>query len=134
MKYLFPILLFTMVCTIIQCKSKATVDPVLLEASEIQHDAIHIGDELESMLKDAMAKDTSADGKDKYNVLLTALKDWQNNMVEIPGIEHDHDHGHHNHDHSHKASDAAAHLTPEEMKQVQIEWKNAVIALKEAFN
>lgn len=133
MKYIFPLFTLLLLITAIHCKNKAATDPVLLEASEIQHEAIHIGEELEMALTQALASDTTAEGQDKYNTLMEALKDWKKNMIGIPGIEHDHDHDHGHHDHSHSSSDAASHLTPEEMKSVQIEWKNAVLALKEAL-
>jgi hypothetical protein len=133
MRYLFPLFTLLLIFTSIQCKNKAVTDPLLLEASEIQHEAIHIGEELEMALTQALASDTTAAGQDKYNTIMEALNDWKKNMIEIPGIEHDHNHNHGHHDHSHSTSDAASHLTPEEMKSVQTEWKNAVLALKEVL-
>ena len=134
MKYLMLIMLGSVVVFTSGCKGKSQTDPVLLEAFDIQHEAIHIGDEVESMIKEGMANDTTAAGKEKYSILMEAYTDWKNNMVEVPGVEHDHSGHDHDHSHSHSASPAAAHLTPEEVKQVQTEWKNAITAIKESIN
>lgn len=132
MKYFNFSALLICIFLLTDCKDKAQTDPVLQEAFDIQHDAIHIGEEVESMIKEAMAGDTTAEGKEKYEILMEAFNDWKKNMVEVPGVPHDH--SGHNHDHSHGGSQAPTHLSPEEIKQVQTEWKNAILAIKESLN
>lgn len=45
------------------------------------------------------------------------FKEWQSNLVVVPGVEHDHSHDdHHHHDHLHEA---APQLTSEQLLDVQ---------------
>ncbi len=118
----------------------ASVDKtaVLKEALTIQDDAIHIGIEVDSLLAAKFAQGAVAQNIDSLRAILKEVDAWKYNMVKIPGLAHDHDHdghdhsGHdHTHDHDHGGTDAAAHLTPEEIKKVQEEWKAAIEAIHE---
>ena len=77
----------------------------------------------------------SAQNIDSLRILKSAVNDWRNNMVEIPGIEHDHDHHGHDHDHSHdhSGSEGAAHLSPQDIKKVQTEWKAAIDSIRNSI-
>ena len=112
---------------------------VLKEALTIQDDAIHIGIEVDSLLAAKFAQGAVAQNIDSLRAILKEVDAWKFNMVKIPGMAHDHDHsghdhsGHdhsgHDHSHDHGGSDAAAHLTPQEIKKVQEEWKAAFEAI-----
>jgi len=107
---------------------------VLKEALTIQDDAIHIGIEVDSLLAAKFAQGAVAQNIDSLRMILKEVDDWKYNMVKIPGMEHDHsghDHAGHDHDHDHEGSDAAANLTPAEIKKVQEEWKAAIEAIHE---
>jgi ABC-type Zn2+ transport system substrate-binding protein/surface adhesin len=133
--YKFLTIIVISVC-LINCKNKTEeqpkVDPILQEALSIQDEAIHIGIELDSILDARMAEGSYAQNIDSLRLLKSAVNDWRYNMVEIPGVEHDHDHSGHDHDHSHdhSASEAASHLTPADLKKVQLEWKAAIEAIR----
>lgn len=109
---------------------------VLKEALTIQDDAIHIGIEVDSLLAAKFAQGAVAQNIDSLRAILKEVDAWKYNMVKIPGMAHDHDHsGHdhsgHDHAHDHGGTDAAAHLTAEEIKKVQEEWKAAIEAIHE---
>jgi ABC-type Zn2+ transport system substrate-binding protein/surface adhesin len=122
---------------LINCKNKTEeqtkVDPILQEALSIQDEAIHIGMELDSILDAKMAEGSFAQNIDSLRILKSAVNDWRNNMVEIPGVEHDH-HGHdHDHSHDHSGIEASAHLSPEDIKKVQLEWKAAIDVIRSSI-
>ena len=109
---------------------------VLKEALTIQDDAIHIGIEVDSLLAAKFAQGAVVQNIDSLRAILKEVDAWKYNMVKIPGMAHDHDHSGHDHsghDHAHDdgGTDAAAHLTPEEIKKVQEEWKVAIEAIHE---
>ena len=107
---------------------------VLKEALTIQDDAIHIGIEVDSLLAAKFAQGAVVQNIDSLRAILKEVDAWKYNMVKIPGMAHDHsghDHSGHDHAHDHGGTDAAAHLTPEEIKKVQEEWKAAIEAIHE---
>jgi hypothetical protein len=69
-----------------------------------------------------------------------AMDQWMDNLVEVPGNEHDHHHGEggeehgeaHEHEHHHEHENAPA-LTPKQMRDVQQEAKNNIIALQKSL-
>jgi len=132
----FLIIIVISAC-LLNCKNKteeqAKVDPILQEALTIQDEAIHTGMELDSILDARMGEGKYAQNIDSLRLLKSAVNDWRYNMVEIPGVEHDHNHHGHDHDHSHdhSTSEAATHLSPQDIKKVQMEWKAAIEAIKE---
>jgi len=113
---------------------KNTVQPtdstsILKEALTIQDDAIHIGIEVDSLLGAKFAQGAVVQNIDSLRAILKEVDMWKYNMVKIPGMNHDHsghDHTGHDHAHDHEGSDAASHLTSEEIKKVQEEWKAAI--------
>ncbi len=139
MKFYKLLSVILMSAFLISCKSKTEeqtkVDPILQEALSIQDEAIHIGMELDSILDAKMAEGSFAQNIDSLRILKSAVNDWRNNMVEIPGIEHDHDHHGHDHDHSHdhSGSEGAAHLSPQDIKKVQTEWKAAIDSIRNSI-
>lgn len=139
MKFYKLLSVILMSAFLINCKNKTEeqtkVDPILQEALSIQDEAIHIGMELDSILDAKMAEGSFAQNIDSLRMLKSAVNDWRNNMVEIPGIEHDHDHHGHDHDHSHdhSGSEAAAHLSPQDIKKVQTEWKAAIDSIRNSI-
>ena len=107
---------------------------ILKEALTIQDDAIHIGMAVDSLLAAKFAQGAVVQNIDSLRAILKDVDAWKYNMVKIPGMAHDHDHaGHdhagHDHSHDHGGTDAAAHLTPQEIKKVQEEWKAAIEAI-----
>ncbi len=115
------------------CKQTSQVSPLLHEALHIQDSAIHIGMEVEDILAEQLSNDTSAIRGDSLSKIKIEFEDWKKSMIAIPGMEHDHDHEGHDHGHHHHhhyVGQDGAHLTPEELKNVQESWKVAIQNIK----
>lgn len=141
LKYLFGCFLMTVI--LFQCKSGE--DAVLKEAFTIQDEAIHMGMAFSKELDSLMISDTSKANLTKLGGFKIRFKQWEKEMIPVPGIvaDHNHDHGHshdtthqagdghdhqdhagHNHGHVHaNPEEISAQLTPAENKEMQIEWK-----------
>lgn len=129
----------------VSCNQKKSV---LQEALTIQDEAIHIAMDLEKQLDSLMISDTS-----RANLMTTGnikgrIKMWEKVMIPVPGMKHDHDHSHegegkkegspegkehddHNHGHVHaNPEEISAALKPEEIRDIQIDWKKEIEKLK----
>lgn len=140
LKYLFPGIL--LMGLMMQCKNGG--NNTLQEALVIQDEAIHIGMALTDRMDSLMIADTSQENLKALGNIYIQLKNWENEMIPIPGMKHDHDHGHdtthtagdghdHHEHHGHvhaNPEEIAAQLTPEENKEMQIAWKASVMNFK----
>lgn len=140
LKYLFPGIL--LIGLMMQCKNGG--NNTLQEALAIQDEAIHIGMALTDRMDSLMIADTSQENLKALGNIYIQLKNWENEMIPIPGMKHDHDHGHdtthtagdghdHHEHHGHvhaNPEEIAAQLTPEENKEMQIAWKASVMNFK----
>jgi hypothetical protein len=100
----------------------------LAEAAAVHEEAMQIFHELEDLIKVLEQNDTIP--AEALQNIKAALTDWEENLVEVPGFEHEHDHGehgHHHHHHNHKSPE----LSSEEMLQLQQELRNTITALFE---
>lgn len=102
-------------------------DPVLAEAANVHEEAMHIFHELEDLLKSLKQNDSIPLAK--LESIKSALLEWEENLVEVPGYEHEHGHEDHGHHHHHEKKDT--HLTSEEMLQLQTELRNNIMLLLE---
>lgn len=136
------LLIIVLMFTILSCKENK-IDPLLLEADEIQHEAINIGIKADSILDARMAEGANKWNIDSLRMIKSSISKWRNEMIVIPGIGHSHDnhdhgdHGHEGHshgDHDHGESNVAAQLSPIEIKKVQEEWKAAIILIYDTLN
>jgi ABC-type Zn2+ transport system substrate-binding protein/surface adhesin len=139
------VVLFVCVTSFFACKGdhNHAVDPKLSEALEIQDQGIHIGMEVDSIIIARLKQGNVDQDIAKLQKLKQSYDEWKNNMVVIPGLEHDHDHGdhdhaghdHHDHDHGHDHSkeDVASQLSPDDQLKVQKEWKAAIIAIQDSL-
>ena len=122
------------VCTIfivasVACKENS-IDPLLLQADEIQHESIDLGLRADSILDARMAEGANKWNIDSLRLHKSYISIWRNEMVTIPGMEHSHEghtHEGHNHNHDHEKTDVAAQLSPAELKKVQEGWKDAIV-------
>lgn len=121
------------------CKHKHDVDPLLLEADKIQHEAISLGEKADSILDARLAQGSNVWNIDTLRLLKSEVAQWKLEMVGVPGIEHDHDHHDHEgedhthdhshdhgHNHDHGNQEIGAQLSPAENKKVQMEWKQRI--------
>jgi ABC-type Zn2+ transport system substrate-binding protein/surface adhesin len=124
--------------TFFACKENK-IDPLLMEADTIQHQAIDLGVKADNILDARLAEGAVKWNIDSLRQIKSAISNWRLEMIAIPGIDHaGHDHEGHNHDannheghdheghdhagHNHEQTDLAAQLTPAEIKKVQEEW------------
>lgn len=71
-------------------------------------------DEMEHHLNELLKDRPSVHNTDSVIILLGALEEWENDLVEMPGNE-EHDHSGHHHDHT------VLEVTAEQMFQIQKE-------------
>lgn len=86
----------------------------LKKAFSIQQEALSIHQDVEKLVKRHGAESMYA----------SKLKVWQENMVEIEGMEHDHKNCSHNH------APSNISVTDKEMIIVQQEWKDSISVIK----
>lgn len=117
----------------VSCKHTHELDPLLVEADKIQHEAIALGVIADSILDLRLSQGANAWNIDSLKLLKSEVANWKLEMVGVPGVDHGHDdhnhegHNHedhnHDHDHNHGNQEIGAQLTPAENKKVQEEWK-----------
>jgi ABC-type nickel/cobalt efflux system permease component RcnA len=141
MNYLIYVLFCLAATIVFSCKGKEEQNPVLIEAMQIQDEAIHTGLSVDSLIQVRIGADTSAASIKEWGRWAERVAVWRKSMVAVPGVaplhdHHDHDHGHaHGHDHSHDHAPAASAegLSPEEIKQVQLSWKAEIDAIRDSL-
>ncbi|HMP99720.1 MAG TPA: hypothetical protein PKC24_08060 [Cyclobacteriaceae bacterium] len=116
------ILIILSVLFIAACHAKKE-DPVLAEAAAVHEEAMQLFHELEDLLKELEQNESIA--VDAMASIKIALQEWEENLVEVPGYEHDHEHeahGHHHHHHAHQKME----VTSDEMLLIQKEIRDNI--------
>lgn len=110
------LLLFIM----ISCSHSHKSNPLLQEAFILHEQSLETAQEVEKMILNL--PDTN-----RYRLQIESrLANWNENLIEVPGFEHDH--SHHDHDHSHRPP---LELTPEDMLMVQKELLDSVRTMRD---
>lgn len=113
------------------CSGKSDADKALFdeaaryhtEATEIQEQVEPVIDQIDSV-RTLLAKRTAPDAKatdQSLDSLKTAFEEWEENLVEVPGMKHAHhegEHHHHHHNHNNDAKDMSA----DQMRDLQREF------------
>ncbi|HKK77474.1 MAG TPA: hypothetical protein VJ953_20510 [Saprospiraceae bacterium] len=103
------------------CTTTSEEDKLMQEAFNIHQEAMQVANETRALLTatDQTRKDLQS--------IRNRLERWEDDLVEVPGFEHDHDHSHdHDHDHSHSTLE----LLPEDMLAIQKEFLDSIRVLK----
>jgi hypothetical protein len=108
---------------LIACQ-QATTSEDLRQAGEIHLQSLAVADDLEAAL-DSLEQ-SGALPLDTLAALKRDLEAWEENLVEVPGLEHEH--AHEGHDHHHH--EAAPSISDAEMLQVQQEALRQLRALE----
>lgn len=82
---------------------------------------------MERHLNELLKDKTSVINKDSIIILLVALEEWENDLVEIPGNE-EHDHSDHHHDHT------VLEVTSEQMLLIQKEMDRRLALIGQRIN
>ena len=108
------------------CSNSSKPGPLLEKAFLAHQQSLQTAKEAREILKSLPANDS---------ILLqleSRLNTWDENLIEVPGFEHDHDHGH-DHGHHHHHHGPQMELLPEDMLIVQQELLDSVRMIKEAL-
>jgi len=116
--------LFAVQCAVAACQSPQTSDE-LKQAGKIHLHALALSAKLENSL-DSLGQTTTVP-PDSLAAWKRELKAWEENLVEVPGLEPEHDHDHEGHDHHHAAP---PNITDADMLNVQKEALRQLQALE----
>ena len=100
------------------------VDPILEEAFGLHQEAIAVNKAIREKLQSVEANDSL------MNNIRKRLQTWEENLVEVPGFEHDHDHSHGGHHHHHDHGNELE-VTPADMKIIQQEFLDSIQVIKQ---
>jgi len=114
------------------CSSDRSKDVQIQKAAEIHMKAVAKSDSIMAILEEQKAQvernletESIPSNIQSYKAMLksidksmTLLNDWNNDLVGVPGLEHDHDHGH-NHSHD---EDMLDDLSDKEILEIQIAY------------
>ena len=106
------------------CSGENKQDPLLEEAFDIHQQAMEVNKEVRAQLQ------TLPESDPFVKRLRDRQQNWSDNLVEVPGFEHEHhhDHGHdHDHDHDHGPT---TEVTPEHMLAIQQEFLDSIRAIQ----
>ncbi|MGH1366923.1 MAG: hypothetical protein ACRBF0_25415 [Calditrichia bacterium] len=101
------------------CTGSSKPDPLMEEAFRIHQQSMQIVKEIKEILKKLPA------GDDSVLKIESRLMSWNENLIEVPGFEHDHNHEHHHHKHG-----SQIELSPENMLAVQKVLLDSVIVIR----
>ncbi|MEM9361340.1 MAG: hypothetical protein AAGA43_01845 [Bacteroidota bacterium] len=125
-----PLQLFILLCGMmgltLACGDKEK-DKDLQQAFKFHEEAIQVRQNLEDQIATLKSNTDSlfiATYSDELNNLGSALKEWDEQLIEVPGFEEEHDHSHHDHsghdhDHEHEHNHSEQELTPKQHLEVQ---------------
>lgn len=118
---IYGLSVFTLIL-FVSCSGHSKPDPQLEEAFRIHKEALQVEKEARDLLE-KLPEDSDAKSK-----IEARLRSWDENLIEVPGFEHDHSHDHHGHDHSHGSD---VELAPEDMLAVQKVLLDSVTTIRE---
>lgn len=131
MRYVVLACLFS---ALVACSGKSDADKTLLdEAARYHTEATDIQEKLETSIdqidsvRTLLAQKTTPEAKataQSLDSLKTAFEEWEENLVEVPGMKHEHhEHGdgEHHHHHHHNNNDTKD-LPADQMRDLQREF------------
>ncbi|WKN44175.1 hypothetical protein [Tunicatimonas pelagia] len=129
-----------MTSLVVACGDSKKTDENLQQAFELHQEAVEIRQMADKQIDQLKANEDSL-FVNTYTADLESisrsLKEWDEQLVEVPGFEHDHDHDHdhsgHDHDHDHDHGEQTK-LTPEQHLQVQQHLLEEIKAIAEEVN
>lgn len=139
-KLLLPII--GIITLLSACGDKKQTNPDLQQAFEIHGEALKIYNSARDQIAVLKANTDSifvATYANDLNAISNSLEEWDEQLVEVPGFDHDHDHAEHDHadhDHSDHDHDHDEHqeLTPEQHLAVQQQLLEEIKTIAEKIN
>ncbi|MGA0555424.1 hypothetical protein ACO2Q8_02155 [Larkinella sp. VNQ87] len=130
-------------CCLTACSSSEKKDPLLEEAAQYHNEATQIQavvepkiEQLDS-LRNVLAKNpkpAAAATVATLDSLKKAFEEWEENLVEVPGMPHEHHHDHGSHEHHHHTDATLKDLPAEQMRNLQKETRDNILQLQERTN
>jgi len=102
------LLMFGLIAMLAACGGEKKVDEDLQKAFDTHLEAVKVRQTVKDQLEKLTASADSlftATYKNDLVAIEQALKTWDEDLVEVPGFEHEHDHAEHEHDHDHSGHD-----------------------------
>jgi len=116
----------TLVCLLLVficgCSESSKKDPTIEKAFQIHKQSLATAKEARELLEKIPAED------DSVSSIQSRMENWNENLIEVPGFEHEHDHE--DVDHHHHVSRPTMDLSPEEMLAVQQQLLDTILAIK----
>ncbi|MEL6974352.1 MAG: hypothetical protein AAGL29_03050 [Bacteroidota bacterium] len=119
-------------------------DENLIQAFKLHEEAVQIRQTTKDQIAKLEAITDSvfvATYSNELNSISSALQEWDEQLIEVPGFEEEHDHSHHDHsghdhdhDHEHNHSDSGQELTPKQHLEVQQHLLEEIKDLAEKIN
>lgn len=118
---------------------------ILQQAAAIHLDAIKVQEEIAPKLYDLVQQKNSINIQarvltdeeltfvEKVGVIEESYDWFEKNHLEVPGFEHAHSHEGHSHDHNHDHG-SSPELPPKDILRIQQEFRDSIIAIKNAMN
>jgi len=150
---LFALITLGMMTLVVACGDSKKTNEDLQQAFELHQEAVKIRQITDKQMDELKANEDSllvSTYQADLDYISRSLEEWDEQLVEVPGFEHEHDHsdhdhaghihaGHihtgqelnHEHDHSHGEQ---TNLTPEQHLQVQRHLLNEIKAIAEEVN
>ncbi|GAB3705534.1 hypothetical protein GCM10027592_38110 [Spirosoma flavus] len=118
---------------LVACSGKSDADKAVLEeAARYHNEATEVQEQLEPMIdqidsvKTLLAAKTTPEAKattQSLDSLKTAFEQWEENLVEVPGMKHEHhEHGEGEHHHHHHNNNDAKDMPADQMRDFQREY------------
>ena len=120
------VLLFSIIALTSACGDKEK-DKDLVQAFKFHEEAIAVRQTVADQIEKLKANTDSlfvATYSNELKTISSALEEWDEQLVEVPGFEEEHDHSHHDHsghdhDHDHDHNHSEQELTPQQHLEVQ---------------
>ena len=143
-KSVYLLTLFAGIMSLLMACGEKKKDENLIQAFKLHEEAIQVRQTAKDQITKLEAITDSvfeATNSVQLNSLSNALKEWDEQLIEVPGFEEEHDHSHHDHsghdhehDHDHDHNHSEQELTPKQHLEVQQHLLNEIKSISEKLN
>lgn len=122
------------------CSSSEKKDPLLVEAAGFHNEATQVQAVIEPKIEQIDSLKTLLASRTEPAAVVTvatldslkkAFEQWEENLVEVPGMPHEHHHDHGDHEHHHHADATLKDLPASQMRDLQKETLDNIRLIQE---
>ncbi|MEM1328644.1 MAG: hypothetical protein AAGI23_21995 [Bacteroidota bacterium] len=153
--YRISIVAFVLASLLVACQSTEQTDAAMEEAGKVHMEIIELEKEVHPKVDAVIERKNQlqVEGRELTEAEQTYISQvesiensyayFEENLVEVPGLEHDHGHSHDHHDHDHEGHDHSGHdhdhdhshaapldVTGEDMLIIQKEFKDTLVSIQ----